>query len=99
MSIPLRSDDTVAITALEFGCNRALTFVDGNLASRVNITQYIITRYRMATVGYGIFVLDSLFSKLQYLLGNLLDFFLFYNWLIFWLLSCIFLVFIFIAKW
>ena len=50
----------VAITALKFGSNRALTFVDNDPVVFIHIPQYVITGNRMATFRHDIFFLRYL---------------------------------------
>ena len=44
MSIPICSQNVIAVTCFKFVCNGALTFVDSYAVFFVNITQDIITR-------------------------------------------------------
>ena len=54
MSVPLGGDDTVSVATLKAGGNGALALVDDNTVLLVDVSQYVVTRNGMATVGHNI---------------------------------------------
>ena len=54
VSVPLGGDDTVSVATLKAGGNGALALVDDNTVLLVDVSQYVVTRNGMATVGHNI---------------------------------------------
>ena len=81
MGIPLCSQNTVSVTALQTCGNGTLAFVDNDTVVFVHISQYIVTRNGVATFCHDIILLDILFRQFQDLLR--IDFLLFLQWFFF----------------
>ena len=54
VSVPLGGDDTVSVATLKAGGNGALALVDDHTVLLVDVSQYVVTRNGMATVGHNL---------------------------------------------